>query len=614
MKSDRDHSKSLFWCLLGALLGATVICYWPVLGAQFINFDDNSYITNNPHVNGGLSLAGVRWAFTSFYMSNWHPLTWLGHMAAVSLFGMNASGHHALNLALHLINIGLLFYVLLRSTGALFRSFLVAALFALHPMHIESVAWVAELKDVLSTLFWFGTTLFYIFYTENRRRLYYWLSVGAFILGLLSKPMIVTLPFTLLLFDFWPLRRIPLRITFAQAVSEKIPFFILTLASSVITYLAQKAGGAVATAQNWSPDMGLWNSILNYALYLWKWAVPLNPTIFYPTLYTTLPLRESLGALLLLAGLTVCFLKLNRRHPFLLTGWFWFLGTLVPVIGLVKIGTQQIADRYTYIPYIGLFIIFAWTLEEFSRRGAWQKFVTIGLVSAFLLALAVQTRLNTPYWQNQIRLYERSLALTTNNFLIHINLGHAYLNENNLGKAESELQKSMKIRSDIWNAPDGLGVISLRRGKSDEAIGYFKKAIILNPRQASIYFNLGAAYSMQKDYPKAEEYFNQAIQLAPAMANAYAELGLIRYRACRIDEALTYFRDALRVDPKLTQAQNYLEFLKPMEGKPEEAQKKFCSTMETVETIKSINSVTQNLDNVRKATAPLKNIPKLPKF
>ncbi len=383
--------REILICLF--LVLATLTVYWQVGNYEFVNFDDDKYIIENFHVQKGLTRDSVIWAFTATHVSNWHPLTWLSHMLDFQLYGLNPSGHHLTNVFFHLVNTLLLFLVLKLMTGALWRSGLVAALFAVHPLHVESVVWVAERKDVLSTLFWMLTLWAYLGYTKRPGVKRYLVILLAFALGLMAKPMLVTLPFVLLLLDYWPLKRIELGQSAiglpaasqpstiankpgAQAfrlLLEKTPMFVLAAVSSVVTFIVQKSGGAVGALETYPFKIRMANALLSYVIYLKKMIWPQNLAVFYPHPGQSLPMWQAAGAGLLLVVVSIAVIRAGRRYPYLPVGWLWYVGTLVPVIGLVQVGDQAMADRYTYVSLIGLFIVVAWGVPDVARSWRYGK-------------------------------------------------------------------------------------------------------------------------------------------------------------------------------------------------------------------------------------------------
>ena len=436
----------------------TLATYLPVLAHGFIRFDDPLYVTRNPHVQAGLSWEGIAWAFSANVASNWHPLTLLSHMLDCELFGMDPLGHHLTSLLLHTASVVLLFEALRRMTGCAWRSAVVAALFAVHPTHVESVAWIAERKDVLSGFFWMLTLLAWVCYVRQPSPKRYAAVVLALAAGLLSKPMVVTLPFVLLLLDVWPLRR-------KIRVKEKLPLFALAAASCVATVIAQS--GAIGLASRFPLRLRLANAVLSYVSYLGKTVLPTRLAVFYP-MPGEFPDWKVAGAVLLLAVLTVLAWKAGRYFT---VGWLWFLGTLVPVIGIVQVGGQGMADRYTYLPTIGLFLIAAWGLP---RRARW-------IVPGVVLALAIDTRLQLRHWEDSESLFQHAAAVTERNFIAHLNLAQIYAERGERGPALEHFRTTLEIRPGMWQAQASLGNTLRRWGRPDKALPHLRNAVRLRP-------------------------------------------------------------------------------------------------------------------------------------
>jgi tetratricopeptide (TPR) repeat protein len=450
----------------------TLAVYLPVLTHGFIRFDDPLYVTRNPWVKAGLTWNGIAWAFSANVASNWHPLTLLSHMLDCELFGMDPLGHHLTSLLLHTASAVLLFEALRRMTGAVWRSALVAALFAVHPTHVESVAWVAERKDVLSGFFWMLTLLAWERYVRQpswQRYMAVALSLAA---GLLSKPMVVTLPFVLLLLDVWPLRReIPRKIR----IKEKLPLFALAAASCVATVIAQS--GAIGMASRFPMNLRLANAVLSYVAYLGKTLFPSRLAVFYP-MPTEFPAWKVMGAALLLASLTVLALRAAR---YVTVGWLWYLGTLVPVIGIVQVGGQAMADRYTYLPTIGLFLIAVWTIP---RKAVWIP---------VLLALAIGTRLQLRHWQDSESLFRHAAAVTERNFIAHLNLAQIHADRGDRGRALEHFRTTLEIRPGMWQAQASLGNTLRRWGRPDKALPHLRNAVRLRPHDPRLRHALAEA-------------------------------------------------------------------------------------------------------------------------
>ena len=472
------------------LVVATLGTYGDLINHQFINYDDDVYVTDNPPVQSGLTFSGLSWAFTTMHSGNWHPLTWLSHMLDCQLFGLNPGEHHLTNVVFHVANSLLLFLWFLYFTRSLGCSFLVAVLFALHPMHVQSVAWVAERKDVLSTFFWLLTMWAYVWYAERPRLTRYVLILVCFSLGLMAKPMLVTLPFVLLLLDYWPLGRLSLkgsaaveassksgsRVANNRLVYEKLPLFVIAAFSSVVTVYAQKEAGAVWTFQTLPFANRIANAMVAYVSYLGKMFWPAHLAVFYPLSSHTLPIWQALAAGLVLVVLSLLALRLARRHPYLLVGWLWYLCTLLPVIGLVQVGEQAMADRYTYVPFIGLFIVLVWGMADLAARWHAPRFLLPVGAGVVLSALMICTWVQVRYWRDSITLYEHSLEVTRSNSLIHNNLGMALAAQGKMDQAEAHYAEALRLNPDNARAHNNLGMALAAQGKMDQAEAHYAEA------------------------------------------------------------------------------------------------------------------------------------------
>ena len=520
---SKAAQTSTAWWICVFLVLAIFATYWPVVGYAFTDYDDNDYVWDNPQVLNGLSWPGTVWAFTHFYSSNWHPLTWLSHMLDVQLYGMNAGGHHVTNVLFHAANTALLFLWLRRLTGALWRSAFVAALFGLHPLHVESVAWVAERKDVLSTFFLLLTLLFYTRYAQNKVRpnpqpstLNYTLALLFFALGLMSKPMLVTLPFVLLLLDYWPLNRVGnaergVR-NFKGLLVEKVPFFLLSSVSSVLTFIAQQGGKSVIAITILPVVARIEGAIISYALYLGKMFWPDNLIACYPLFYPidTDKVAAPVFVLLLISAGVFIF---RRQRPYLVTGWLWYLGTLVPVIGLVQVGSQSMADRYTYVPLIGLFIALTWLVAEIKtewpRRRLFLAMLSVGVLAACWKLTAAQVC----YWQNSETLSRHALAVKTDNPLMQVLLGNALLRQKKPEEAGRYFAEVVRIRPEYGAAEADLAVALVAQGRLDEAIDVCRVAIKFIPRDPKIHYLLGNTLSKQGNLPEAIAEYKTVLQI-----------------------------------------------------------------------------------------------------
>jgi len=513
----------LLLCLL--LAGATLLPYIQVKDHDFITFDDDMYVTENPMVRAGLTWPGVKWAFTAEYSSNWHPLTWLSHMLDCQMYGMWPGGPHLTNLFFHLANTILLFLFFARVTGALWPSAMVAALFALHPLHVESVAWVSERKDVLSTFLWLVTMWAYWAYAAAPSRKRYLAVAVSFGLGLMAKPMLVTLPLVLLLLDYWPLSRVaglapprgaipgspPLtglpQKSYWHLIREKIPLCALAALSCLITVLAQRGGGSVMPLSIRPLDARIANALVAYLKYVVKALWPYPMAFFYPL--APIPWWQAVWAGLALALLSVFLLYEARRHPYLGVGWLWFLITLVPVIGLIQVGGQAMADRYTYVPYIGLFIIAAWGIAEVTDGWRRRKTILSLSAAAVLLACLASTWMQAGYWRSSESLYYEALRATGENYMAYHHLGMAYTDQGRLDLAIAAYKKSIAVDPSYPHAYNNLGVVYAKQGKFDEAVAEFQQAIRLSPTTVSFYRNLALAYSQEGKQAEADAVLEQ---------------------------------------------------------------------------------------------------------
>ncbi|PYS41065.1 MAG: hypothetical protein DMG14_08620 [Acidobacteria bacterium] len=536
------------WLVVVFLIAVNLLAYAPVRNYGFVNYDDPQYITQNRQVTGGLTWPGVIWAFTTGYQANWHPLTWLSHMLDAQLYGLNAGAHHLTNLLLHIVNTLLLFWLLVQMTGALGSSTLVAALFAVHPLHVESVAWVAERKDVLSTLFWMLTIYAYLRYVRQPKWPRYLALVMFFALGLLAKPMLVTLPFVLLLLDFWPLRRVILekRSKFLMLIREKIPLLILTAASSVVTLIAQEKGGAVAGMELSPMTTRIGNACIAYFTYVWQTAWPSRLAAHYPAT----PARPGwwVAAALALIAVSVLSIWAAPRRPYIAVGWFWYVGTLVPVIGLVKVGWQTMADRYTYVPLVGLFLIVAFGVPDALVSLRPRKFVFVATSGVAILACIWATRAQLQYWSGSRALWEHTLKVTSENAIGHFSLAVALDSEKNAGEAIYHYAEALRIEPRLAEAHASLGVHDLLQGKAAEAVSHFSEAIRLKPAYPLAHSNLGSALAYQGRLAEAVSEYTEAVRLDPDYADAHRSLGILLTKQGKTNEAIAQFSEALRIN------------------------------------------------------------------
>ncbi len=588
MVSFMSNNKQVLMIYLFLTIAALVV-FWQVNTCDFIYYDDPFYVTENHQVQNGITLEGIQWAFTTGHVANWHPLTWISHMLDVQLFGLQPRWHHLTNLLFHLANTLLLFYVLHRMTKARWESAFVAALFALHPLHVESVAWVAERKDVLSTFFWMLTMGAYCTYVEHQRLQKYLLVVLFFALGLMAKPMLVTLPFVLLLLDYWPLqrfRRIPSdqkirnksgdkqkgksrkRHTTGEEVKaetpadslyqwalirpllrEKIPLFALTVLSSIVTYLVQQKGGAV---QSYPMSIRISNAFVSYITYIGKTIWPSDLAVLYPY-PQSLPTWQVFGSAFLLIAVTITVIVKARRMPYLAMGWLWFAGTLVPVIGIVQVGLQARADRYTYVSLIGLFIMAAWGIPELLKNRRYRKEALVASSTAVLLCLSVVTWTQLQYWQNSFTLFDHTLSVTDNNYAAYYNRGAAYSHLGNYRQALGDYDRAIDINPKYADAYYNRGTAYLNLGNNRQAIGDFDKAIETNPIYAKAYHNRGIANSNLGNYQQAIGDYDKTIEINPTYAEPYNNRGYAYWRLGNTGKALEDLKTAARLGYKSAQ-------------------------------------------------------------
>ncbi|CAN5861999.1 tetratricopeptide repeat protein [soil metagenome] len=593
------EEKETFFRQNSELIVLTVLVifiYGQTVGFGFINFDDNQYVYENPFVINGLNWIGIKWAFTQFHSANWHPITWISHQLDATLFGLNAGAHHATNVVFHLINSILAFVVFHKYTKCFWKSAVLAALFAAHPMHVESVAWISERKDLLSTMFWFLTMWSYFLFVEKGKdRNYYLLTVLLFVLGLMSKPMLVTLPFVLLLLDYWSLQRFESLKELKSLIIEKIPFFALSAISSYITILAQRSGGAIQTLEFLPFQTRFLNAVVSYTNYIISIFYPVNLSVWYPYNENFSFWQVALSIFLLVSITVFCFWQISKRK-YLIVGWLWFLGTLVPVIGLVQVGAQPMADRYTYIPFFGLFIMLVWGLSDlFAFLNLNKKNILIfaGMVLAIFSLLSFR---QTSLWKNDETLYAHSLSVTTGNYLVLQNYCHFLILKDRLDEAENFCRQSIEAKPTYAEAINTLGIIQFKRGQYTEAAESFRKTLEIKPGYREIYFNysnalalsgnpsesedqlkkaivfvspnenpriwieslnnLAYAYGQSEKFENAAENYARILQIAPERADIRANYALMLYKIKNFDKAQNQIEYSIRQNPDLPDSYN----------------------------------------------------------
>ncbi len=574
VRSRRAKSPVTMLLVCLGLVAVTLAVFGQTLTHDFVSFDDHVYVYENPLVIKGLSTEGIIGAFTHAHARNWHPLTTLSHMLDCQLYRLNAGGHHLTNVILHTIAVLLLFLVLGQMTGAVWQSAFVAALFAIHPLHVESVAWVAERKDVLSAAFFMLTLAAYAPYARAPSPGRYLLVMLLFAFGLLSKPMLVTLPFVLLLLDYWPLGRITgqkseVGSRLRSLIVEKIPLFALSASSCIATLLAQRQGPSAIDQLPF-----LWrlnNTFVSYVTYIWQMLWPARLAVFYPHPNDRLPLIEVTVAMAFLIGLSLLVIYLRGTKPYLVTGWFWYLGMLVPVIGLVQVGEQAHADRYTYLPQIGLYIMIAWTVGDLLFESTARNPAVAGVAAATaIVSLGALAFVQTSYWKNSETLWNHTLAVTGENDVAHNNLGFLFLRRGEFDRAISQFQEALNIRSRNTETHYSLGAALIqsnlanalaRKQLWDEAIDHLQEAVRLRPDYADAYFNLGSVLFQQGRIDQAIVQWQNALAIRPRDAEAHRNVAIALRKEGKLKEAISEYEQALNIAPEDSVALNNLAWI-----------------------------------------------------
>ncbi|MHC4721111.1 MAG: tetratricopeptide repeat protein [Planctomycetota bacterium] len=574
---------------------ATFIAFEQVRHNDFVNYDDNAYVTQNSQVKAGITFDSVIRAFTTIHPSyNWHPLTSLSHMLDCQLFGLDAGWHHMTSLLFHIANTLLLFWILQKTTGRIWPSAFVAAVFALHPLHVESVAWVAERKNVLSGLFWMLTMLAYVRYAQRPGIRRYLLVALALSLGLLAKQTLVTLPCVLLLMDYWPLGRLQWgrqdtgrtllysesagltckKTSPGRLIAEKIPLFILVVASCIFTVIVQQIKGAFTSLDRLPPGVRVNNALVSYVSYIGKMIWPTRLAILYPHPFPRLPAWKPIIALLIFVSISVGVIYMvRRRHDLapLLVGWLWYLGTLIPVIGLVQVGKQSMADRYTYLPSIGILIMVAWGAARLSN--GWRRRNMVFAISAGLLlvVLTLCTRAQVRHWKNSMALFGHAAEVTENNYVMHHYYGDALFKEGRLDGAAFHFQESLRINPRYKEPYNGLAKLFLEQGKIDEAIAVCTKRLRIGKPGAAIYHRLGQAYYRKGAYGPAVQSFKESLRLKPDSVSAHRNLTKALGRMDNPDEVITHLTEAIQLNPNIAPTHHALALALNSKGRTEEA-------------------------------------------
>ena len=560
-------------CLL--IVVAVLSVYWPVRHHGFVRFDDPTYITENRHVRTGLRPENIRWAFTTAHAANWHPLTWLSHMLDCQLFGLDAGMHHLVNLLLHGCSALLVYLVLKRMTGSWAKSGFVAVVFALHPLNVESVAWASERKEVLCAVFWMLTLWSYVGYAECPSPGRYVAVLFFFVLGLMAKPMIVTLPFVLLLLDFWPLGRLRsennewARLLRLRVV-EKMPLMFLTAASCLVTLTVQQQAGAVGSLAVFPPAVRMANALVAYTGYLKNIFWPSGLAFFYP-FSPQIPMLQWGAAGVVMISVSCLAVMARRRHPCLFTGWLWYAGALVPVIGLIQVGQQSMADRYTYIPAVGIWIAVAWGVPAMLPGGRYRRpLMTLGAIF-FLIVLGWSARQQVGYWRDSATLFHRALNVTSGNYAVHNNLGMVYAEQGKMTEAIEQYRKALTIYPGFAKAHNNLGAALVEQGRLSEAVRHFSEALRLFPRFSQARYNWGLVLEKQGKPDQAEAQYTEALAIDPQLAAAHYRLGNILAGRGRLSAAAAHYTIALELDPELVNAYHHLGNVLLQLGRTDEA-------------------------------------------
>jgi Tfp pilus assembly protein PilF len=526
------HSGHAVIMAVIGLVVATFIPYWQVRNHAFVLWDDYSLIVDNPPVASGLSWENIKWALTATQPEYWHPMTWLSHMLDCSLYGLNPKGHHLNNLLIHGVNTVLLFLVLRRMTGRFWRSFLVAALFSLHPLHVESVAWVSERKDVLSALFWLLSMWAYTHYVHRSSFSSFLVSLLFFAFGLMTKPMVVTLPFVLLLLDYWPLDRFrgggkDRRHLISRVIMEKVPFLILSAMVSFMTIYVLQNRGSIASSAVIPVKARIANALFSYVDYMGKMLWPKDLACIYPYTSYSLISVKIIGSFLLLVSITFVVFRFRHRMPHMFTGWFWYLGTLVPVLGLIQVGAQAMSDRYTYIPLIGFFILIVWSVEKLIQHWSISRAIVSQFAILLLILLTMLTWSQVTTWRDSRTLFTHASAVTPGNFMAHFNLGNLLVDQGRFEDGYDHLLEARRIDPGNVAVNNNLGSLCVKMGKYGEAVTHYSKALEIDPGQPKVHNNLGNVLAKLGRFEEAVGHYSEALRLSPRFKEARYNLTFI---------------------------------------------------------------------------------------
>ena len=554
--------------VVGILIACcTLLVYSQALDHQFLSFDDDVYVTANQHIREGFTGNSIYWALTSLTGGNWHPLTWFSHIIDYKLYGLNPAGHHATNIVVHTASSLLLLVFLTRTTGSIWQSSFVAAVFALHPLHVESVAWIAERKDVLCAFFWFASLIFYSRYSERGSTTAYAAALSMYALALMSKPMAVSLPVVMLALDHWPLKRFEFagdgvskcivwkRVT--GLIVEKLPFLALAFLSSIVTIYAQQQAGAVGQLQYLPLTLRFENALVSYVSYLLKTLWPVGLAVLYP-FPRSIPVWQVLGSLVVISLFLLLVLRTVLTHRYLATGWLWYLVTLLPVIGIIQVGSQAMADRYMYLPLTGLLIMVAWGAPYLSGESCSRRVFCCGAGILLVAGYAVMTWHQLALWRNSVQLYRQTLAVTEENHLVHYNLGIEYQKQGLLDEAAEEYKKALLIQTDSIKTLTNLGLVYAARGDMRDAITTFLHIQRIDPEYAPARNNLGVVLSRMGDYDAAITEFREVLRINANDPEAHYNLGLIFTAQGKPDSAIVEYQASLAVNPENDKAHNNL--------------------------------------------------------
>jgi Flp pilus assembly protein TadD len=567
---DSPFNTATSTALLAACLILSIAAvYWRVYTFGFIGYDDSAYVSANYTVQSGLSLRSIKWSFTTLHAGFWQPLVWLSFLVDYELFGLHPGGFHITNVFLHTVNSLLLFFLLKIMTGSQWKSWFVAAFFALHPLHVESVAWIAERKDVLSTTFLMLTLLSYISFVKKSSRSSYVFMTLCFTMGLMSKAMLVSLPILLLLFDYWPLNRFQLDYSLHAAHShkntpilallkEKVPLFFIAVIFSCLTIFSQKAGGAIVSQTIHPISYRLANAVVSYGAYIGKMIYPFNLAVVYP-FAESIALWKTIFIAVVLVIFSAITLKAATKYPYVAMGWFWYLVTLIPVIGIIQVGPQSMADRFTYIPLIGLYIVIVWSIDETINSMRLPKFT--GGIAAFLViaCLSLISWHQLGYWQNSYTLFSRALQVTENNYVAHSNLGVYLIKKGKTEEATNHLRKALEIAPGYKTAHNSLGIALAKDGKLEEALDSFSMALQIDPDFANAHYNMGLALVKMGKLNEAAVHFSETLKQHPFNPKANYYLGSILAEQGELNKAVEHFKRALEIRPNDPRTQENLK-------------------------------------------------------